>query len=130
MIYPDQTVEDPESVMQVDLGGSSANFSSSGGFSNYFPAPLYQKPAVEKYFAAHKPSYASYSQLNANFANVTGLYNRIGRGYPDVAANGARMPAYTNGHLYHYYGASLSSPIFASVLTLVSSFYTILVRSC
>jgi tripeptidyl-peptidase-1 len=39
MLYADQTIEDPESAMQVNLGGSMANFISAGVFSNYFPRP-------------------------------------------------------------------------------------------
>lgn len=48
MLYADQTIEEAESVMQVDLGGSAVNFSSAGGFSNYFPQPDYQLAAVEE----------------------------------------------------------------------------------
>lgn len=120
MIYADQTVYDAESVMQVNLGGSATNFSSSGGFSNYFPQPNYQKSAVATYFKEGKPSYPYYSELNANLSTVSGLYNRVGRGYPDVASNGAYMPAYVNGKLGHWFGASLASPTFASILTLLN----------
>jgi tripeptidyl-peptidase-1 len=120
MLYPGQTVHDAESVMHVDLGGSAVNFSSSGGFSNYFPRPKYQADAVEKYFDRAKPSYPFYSQLNVNVNTTTGVYNRIGRAYPDVSANGAYFPAFKGGDLYHWFGASLASPLFASVLNLVS----------
>jgi tripeptidyl-peptidase-1 len=120
MIYGDQTVNFPESVMQVDLGGSAVNFSSSGGFSNYYEQPSYQKAAVEKYFNTAKLNYPYYSEINPKFTTTKGLYNRIGRAYPDVAANGAYFPAYNGGELYHFFGTSLASPIFASVLTLVS----------
>jgi len=27
--------------------------------------------------------------------------NRLGRGYPDISANGALVPAFNNGSLYH-----------------------------
>lgn len=120
MLYADQTVKDAESVMHADLGGASANFSSAGGFSNYFPQPEYQKKAVEKYFKDAKLTYPYYSELEVNLNTTNGLYNRIGRAYPDVSANGAVFPAYTNGSLEHYYGSSLASPLFASVLNLVS----------
>jgi tripeptidyl-peptidase-1 len=120
-IYADQTVLDPESVMQVNLGGAAANFSSSGGFSNYFPQPSYQQAAVAQYFARHNPSYSYYSEFQVNLNTTKGLYNRIGRGYPDVASNGAYMPAYVNGELGQWFGTSLASPTFASILTLVSS---------
>jgi tripeptidyl-peptidase-1 len=122
MLYPDQTVLDSESVMHVNLGGTASNFTTSGGFSNYYPQPDYQKSAVAEYFANHKPPYPSYAQFSPelNFNTTCGLYNRIGRAYPDVAANGANLRAYTNGKDYYWYGASLAAPLFASVLTLVS----------
>ncbi|CAI7565483.1 unnamed protein product [Penicillium glandicola] len=119
-LYPGQTVDDAESVMAADLGGTAANFSSSGGFSNYFPQPSYQKTAVEKYFKTVKLTYPYYSEFDVDVNTTTGLYNRIGRAYPDVAANGALFPAYNGGSLYHFYGASLASPLFASVLSLIN----------
>ncbi|KXG52611.1 Peptidase S8/S53, subtilisin/kexin/sedolisin [Penicillium griseofulvum] len=120
MLYADQTIKDAESVMHADLGGDAANFSSAGGFSNYFPQPLYQRRAVEKYFKKAKLSYPHYSEMEVNVNKTEGLFNRIGRAYPDVAANGALFPAYSGGKLHHFYGASLSSPLFASVLTLIN----------
>ncbi len=119
MIYADQTIEDLESVMQVNLGGTAANFSSSGGFSNYFPQPWYQISAVEEYFRTAKLSYPYYSEFEVNFNTTKGLYNRIGRGYPDVASNGAYLPAFVQGQLGSWFGTSLASPTFASILTLV-----------
>lgn len=119
MLYADQTVKDAESVMQVNLGGTAVNFSSSGGFSNYYPQPWYQKLAVAEYFATANPPYPYYSEFEVDLNTTKGLYNRIGRGYPDVAANGAYYRAYTNSIDEHWFGASLASPLFASVLTLV-----------
>lgn len=118
-LAPNGTVYDPEVVMSDNLGGSAVNFSSSGGFSNYFPRPTYQDGHVETYFHRAHLTYPYYSELEANLSTVKGVYNRIGRGYPDVSANGARFPAAMDGALYHFYGASLASPLFASVLTLV-----------
>jgi tripeptidyl-peptidase I len=119
-LYADQTVLDKESVMQVNLSGSAANFSSSGGFSNYFPQPSYQTAAVADYFKFHDPPYPYYSQLHVDVNTTKGLYNRIGRAYPDVASNGAYMPTFVNGELNQYFGTSLAAPTFASILTLVS----------
>lgn len=121
MLYEDQTVKDAESVMHVDLGGTASNFSTAGGFSNYFPQPHYQRAAVEKYFRRAHLTYPYYSEFSVDVNTATGLYNRIGRAYPDVSANGARFRAYTDGHDYFYYGSSLASPLFASVLNLVRS---------
>lgn len=125
MLYGDQTVLDQESVMHVNLSGTMQNFSSSGGFSNYFPRPAYQTNAVAKYFEIADLDYPYYSEFEVDFNTTKGLYNRIGRGYPDVAANGAQYRAFTGGVDQHWYGSSLASPLFASILTLVSSFHAI-----
>ena len=110
----------PESVLHVDLGGSAVNFSSSGGFSNYYPQPQYQIDAVAQYFKEAKLSYPYYSEFSVNVNTTKGIYNRIGRGYPDVAANGANFRAYTTGTDFFFFGTSLASPLFASVLTLIN----------
>jgi tripeptidyl-peptidase-1 len=52
---------------------SSSRFGSGAGFSNYFGQPSYQSKAVNAYI----------KNLNGLF---DGLYNKSGRGYPDVAA--------------------------------------------
>ena len=118
-LAPNGTVFDPEVVMQDNLGGSAVNFSSAGGFSNYFPRPTYQDGHVETYFHRAHLTYPYYSELEVNVNTTTGIYNRIGRAFPDVSANGAHFPSYLNGQLFHFYGSSLASPLFASVLTLV-----------
>jgi len=120
LIYGNQTVYDRESVMHVNLGGTAVNFSSSGGFSNYYPQPSWQKAAVARYLEENPPPYPSYAEFSVNVNTTKGVYNRIGRAYPDVAANGANYRAFTNGVDYHWYGSSLASPLFASVLTLIN----------
>ena len=107
------------SAMSVNLGGTATNFSTAGGFSNYFPQPEYQKATVEKYFKKADLKYPYYSEFEVDVNTTKGIYNRIGRAYPDVAANGANFRAYLNGVDEHWYGSSLASPLFASVLTLV-----------
>ncbi|KAF3024282.1 hypothetical protein E8E14_013162 [Neopestalotiopsis sp. 37M] len=119
MIYPDQTVLDPESVMQVALSGAP-NFSSAGGFSIYFETADYQKDAVQFYFDNYDPSYPYFEEIDPDFDTVDGLYNRIGRAGPDVSANGANLQVYTNGEQYHFFGTSLSAPVFASVIALIN----------
>lgn len=120
LIYPEQTVLDPESVMQVALSGAP-NFSSGGGFSIYFGTADYQESAVQYYFDNYDPGYPTFEEFDPDFDTVQGLYNKIGRGSPDVAANGANLKVYTNGYDYHFFGTSLSSPLFASVIALVSA---------
>lgn len=121
MLYPSQTVLNQESVMHVNLSGTAQNFSSAGGFSNLFAVPDYQKATLANYFAKHNPPYESYSQFAPDFNTVKGVYNRIGRAFPDVSANGASFASFLNGKVVHFYGSSLASPLFASVLTLVSA---------
>ncbi|KAG4030402.1 hypothetical protein MFRU_012g01380 [Monilinia fructicola] len=120
MLYANQTVHDAESVMHVNLGGSASNFTSAGGFSNYFPIPAYQSSAVAKYFKTARLTYPYYSELEVNVNTTKGIYNRIGRGYPDISANGAEFRAHLDGSDYHWYGSSLASPLFASVFTLIN----------
>lgn len=115
-----RTVYDPEVVMQDNLGGTAVNFSSSGGFSNYFKRPVYQDGIVETYFHRAHLTYPYYTGLNTDLSTEPGLFNRLGRAYPDVSANGAHFPTFIGGKQYGFYGASLSSPLFASVLTLLN----------
>ncbi|KAL9064346.1 MAG: hypothetical protein Q9157_007866 [Trypethelium eluteriae] len=120
LLYGNQTVLDRESVMHVNLSGTAQNFTSAGGFSNYYGQPSYQKAAVARYLTENSPPYPYYEEFGVNVNSTQGIYNRIGRGYPDVAANGANFRAYTNGIDEHWYGSSLASPLFASVLTLIN----------
>ena len=62
---------------------------SGGGFSNYFATPDYQADVVGAYVDGLGSEYA-------------GLYNKTGRGYPDVAAQGVNFQVSVvctcNGH--------------------------------
>ena len=133
-LYPDQTVEDKESAMQVNLTAFNLVtgvgpitppfdlFATGGGFSNMFTPPAYQAAAVSNYFAEAKPDLPYYI-ANADASNVGangGVYNRAGRGYPDVSANGAFLLTYVNLTQGTFFGTSLASPIFGSVLTLLN----------
>ncbi|KAH9843424.1 putative protease S8 tripeptidyl peptidase I [Teratosphaeria destructans] len=138
-LYENDTVYDAESAMQVNLtafnvesGEGSTSpvyqfFASGGGFSNYFTPPSYQAEAVANYLARYAPDVPSYSIGAAAPSNVTsmigadgGVYNRAGRGYPDVSANGAFLLASVNLTIENWFGTSLASPIFGSVLTLLN----------
>lgn len=99
-LNPGQTVNDVEVVLnQPDVGTQTATFSSGGGFSNYFKRPSYQNAAVTKYLNTYAPNYKSYVYNGndifsgkSNIGQNGGLYNRAGRAFPDVAANGKMMP--------------------------------------
>lgn len=83
------------------------NYSSGGGFSNYFARPSYQDAAVKSYLAA----------LGDDFA---GLYNPSGRGYPDVAAISDNFTIIWNGTLIHSTGTSAAAPTVAGVFALLN----------
>ncbi|KAH0345038.1 tripeptidyl-peptidase 1 precursor, partial [Aureobasidium melanogenum] len=84
-----------------------SRFGSGAGFSNYFPMPTYQMNAVDGYLDRIGNLYA-------------GLYNRSGRGYPDVAAQGNHDVIVWEGNVTTIGGTSASSPTFAAVIALVN----------
>jgi tripeptidyl-peptidase-1 len=133
-VYPGKTVNDPESAVYDPAGHPYAvNFSSGGGFSNVYPIPKYQQAAVATFFAKHNPPYKYYSALSpdtrdtkkypdiAALAGKTGgIYNRIGRGVPDVAAVGDNIAVYVGGDFDLSGGTSASTPIFAAVINRIN----------
>jgi tripeptidyl-peptidase-1 len=106
----------PTSCPWVTSVGGTANFNpetavsrfaSGAGFSNYFPAPEYQQKTVNKYVKSLKGEY-------------DGLYNKTGRAYPDVAAQGNNDVIVWAGIVRTVGGTSASSPHFAAVIALVN----------
>ncbi|KAK0254176.1 hypothetical protein LTS09_010897 [Friedmanniomyces endolithicus] len=118
-VYPGRTVFEPESAV-VDPPGHPYHsaFSSSGGFSNIFPIPDYQTSAIAGYFADYNPPYPYY--YNGQYNSSNGLYNRNGRGIPDVAANGDNIITYVGGKYRLEGGTSASSPIFGALVTRIN----------
>ncbi|UJO13809.1 Tripeptidyl-peptidase SED2 [Fulvia fulva] len=84
-----------------------SRFASGAGFSNYFSAPSYQQSTVNAYIKS----------LNGLH---DGLYNKAGRGYPDVAAQSNRDTIVYNGNITTIGGTSASSPTFAAIVALVN----------
>jgi tripeptidyl-peptidase-1 len=82
-------------------------FASGGGFSNYFPRPVYQKAAVTGYLAYLGEEYA-------------GLYNASGRGIPDIAAQSQNFSTIWNGTVQPVDGTSAATPVAASIFVLVN----------
>jgi tripeptidyl-peptidase-1 len=81
----------------------------AGGFSNYYTPPSYQQKAVSEYLANHNT--LPYYIANAHASNIGengGVYNRAGRGYPDVSANGAYLLVYNNLTQETFFGTSKS----------------------
>lgn len=96
-------------------------YPSGGGFSNIYKAPDYQTRAIVDYFTKAKPSYPYYKSVdNSSFGENNGIYNRIGRGYPDVAAIGDRVIIYNRGFPTLIGGTSASAPVFAGILTRIN----------
>ncbi|PSK60694.1 hypothetical protein B9Z65_844 [Elsinoe australis] len=81
---------------------------SSGGFSDRFPRPAYQQAAVSRY-------------LNILGDRFEGLYNRQGRGFPDVAAQGRGFRVVDSGRDISVGGTSASSPTFAGIIALLNA---------
>ena len=83
---PQFTPEFPGTCPYITAVGGTQSISpevawvaSSGGFSNYFPRPLYQTLAVENYLRNHiSPATLQYFQP---------FFNQAGRGFPDVSAH-------------------------------------------
>ncbi|CAG8952783.1 hypothetical protein HYFRA_00009028 [Hymenoscyphus fraxineus] len=129
-VYPGYSVTDPESAVFDPAGHPySVNYSSGGGFSNIYPVPDYQASAVSTFFADHEPAYPYYSQLASDTGNIsekvdiaalssntTGIYNRLGRGIPDISANGDNIAIYSAGRIRLSGGTSASAPIFSAVI--------------
>ncbi|KAF7986027.1 hypothetical protein HWV62_41376 [Athelia sp. TMB] len=80
---------------------------SAGGFSNYFGTASWQASAVSGY-------------LNILGTEYAGKYNKTGRAYPDVSAQGENVQVYVDGSLEPVAGTSCSSPIFSSVIALIN----------
>jgi tripeptidyl-peptidase-1 len=100
---------------------------TGGGFSNFFPRPTWQNEVVGTF-------------LNTLPSSFPGVFNRSGRGYPDVrrctcaashqcsqcppscqvATQGWNFETYDGGELELIGGTSASAPAFASVIAIVN----------
>ncbi|KAH8165878.1 hypothetical protein CIB48_g2364 [Xylaria polymorpha] len=85
----------------------TATFFSSGGFSDYWPRPLWQERAVKGYLQKLGDKNQPY-------------YNTTGRGFPDVSAQGFGYRVYDKGALHGYQGTSCSAPAFAGMVGLLN----------
>ena len=88
------------------ISETAADF-SSGGFSTIFSQPSYQSSAVSSYL----------SRLGST---NQGKFNRTGRAFPDVSAQGKNVAIVVGGDDENVDGTSCSSPIFASVIALLN----------
>ncbi|EXJ57779.1 uncharacterized protein A1O5_12337 [Cladophialophora psammophila CBS 110553] len=97
------TMNYPE-VVAFDTRNS---YASGAGFSNYFPRQKWQDTAVGRYL----------DRIGDQFK---GLYNRSGRAYPDVAAQGYRYLVFLDETVRSVDGTSCSAPTIASIFSLVN----------
>ncbi|KAG4218286.1 hypothetical protein PC116_g33234, partial [Phytophthora cactorum] len=88
-------------------GVAHGNYTSGGGFSNYFKAPAYQAKQASKYV----------KNLNGLY---DGLYNKKGRGYPDISAQGLYFAYFWNGTEGTISGTSASCPLTGGIISLVN----------
>ncbi|RDI79773.1 hypothetical protein Vi05172_g10283 [Venturia inaequalis] len=85
-----------------------SKYSSGGGFSNYFPRPSYQESAVASYI----------SKISTDVD--PSMYNKSGRAYPDLAANGQSYAVYWAGTIKSVDGTSASAPTMAAIIALLN----------
>ncbi|KAF2087709.1 alkaline serine protease AorO [Saccharata proteae CBS 121410] len=108
---------DPNTDQEVAV----TRFPSGGGFSNIYNRPSYQNESVMNYFATADPPYPFYSSNNNDsFGANGGIYNRDGRGYPDVSAVGDNILIFNNGAPTLIGGTSASAPVFAAILNRIN----------
>ncbi|KAL5329892.1 hypothetical protein ACEPPN_003412 [Leptodophora sp. 'Broadleaf-Isolate-01'] len=107
--------------VKTDAETAVTRFGSGGGFSNIYPRPAYQQAAVSAYLANYPPPYKSYSGVdNMNIGAGGGIYNKDGRGYPDVSSVGDNIVIFNKGAPTLIGGTSASAPIFASILNRIN----------
>ncbi|KAI0885109.1 subtilisin-like protein [Annulohypoxylon maeteangense] len=107
----------------VDAEEATDRFRSGGGFSNIYEAPEWQKGVVDGYLGKANLSFEGYEGGGGNYTNPRagiGRYNKLGRGYPDVAANGDHFVISSGGELLRIGGTSASAPLWGAVITLVN----------
>ncbi|KAL7805628.1 subtilisin-like protein [Trichoderma gracile] len=110
----------PSGKQPGDAETAVTSFSSGGGFSNIWTTPSYQANAIASYFASHDPGYGSYNTSGGVIPTSGGIYNRAGRGYPDVAAVGDNGVVVNKEEEVLEGGTSMSAPLFAGILTRIN----------
>ncbi|TFA98341.1 Tripeptidyl-peptidase sed1 [Trichoderma ghanense] len=110
----------PSGKQPGDAETAVTSFSSGGGFSNIWTTPSYQANAIASYFASHDPGYASYNTSGGVVPTTGGIYNRAGRGYPDVSAVGDNGVVVNKEEEVLEGGTSMSAPLFAGILTRIN----------
>jgi len=99
-------------------------FPSGGGFSNVFGTPIWQETAVANYLASAELPFDGYADAGLNYSKVglePGLlFNKAGRGYPDVSAVGDNVVIWFRDTTDKIGGTSIAVPIWGAILTLIN----------
>ncbi|KAH8992289.1 subtilisin-like protein [Lactarius hatsudake] len=82
---------------------------SSGGFSIYFARQPYQADAISTFLQNLGDKYS-------------GLYNPLGRGFPDISSQAIKFFAIVGGQLGHTSGTSGSAPTVAGIISLLNDY--------
>ncbi|KAI0823344.1 family S53 protease [Trametes gibbosa] len=89
------------------IGPETAASFSGGGFSNIFGQPSFQTSAVSGFLSALG---------NTN----SGKFDRTGRGFPDISAQGENVEIVFQNQFGEVAGTSCSCPITASIISLIN----------
>lgn len=94
---------------------------SSGGFSEYFDRPLWQRAAVDPYVSNHLGSRFKTPVMGGQpHAGKPVHFARNGRGTPDIAAIGSGFQIMHRGEMVEVRGTSASTPVVAAMVALVN----------
>ncbi|KAF8265630.1 subtilisin-like protein [Lactarius quietus] len=93
-------IDDPEVAAEL----------SGGGFSNFFPRPIYQDPAVPKFLERFGRD------------KYDGLYNRAGRGIPDIAAQALNYFVIVEDEPAKIDGTSCATSTVAGIISLLNDY--------
>jgi tripeptidyl-peptidase-1 len=100
---------------------ATTEFFSSGGFSNIYAAPEWQKSAIDKYFDENPTPYKFYNTTDSKDIGAGGgIFNRGGRGFPDIAANGWNVVTIDFDDVITGGGTSASAPTVAAILNRIN----------
>ena len=74
-----------------------------------------------RFFTNYNPPYKYYSSLNGTLGANGGIYNRIGRGFPDVSAVGDNGVVVSAGEASaRGRGTSMAAPLVAAIFTRIN----------
>ncbi|RPA99590.1 subtilisin-like protein [Choiromyces venosus 120613-1] len=94
----------------IQVKPEKAVYFSSGGFSETWDMPDYQKDAVNAFYMNHPNSWKPWAKY----------FVKGGRGFPDVSAQGDNYHVILGGRDYLIGGTSASSPAFAGIVSLLN----------